>query len=790
MTAQLARNYISYVDGSGNSHSGSDCMAFFESMLAITKELPGGNTEKGSTSLSGGSFSVVDDYCVYPLDTSGGGPTDTLTNIGGATLRDGMIIGIRVTDPSRIITISHNAGGAGQIFLSLLRAKTMRTVNRYIWLRYNLSATAWYEVWSDYSDVLNRLAGTQAINTLTVAGGTVTPTGSVFKLTAASAQNLNFIAQTNYPEADSSLLFVSVDSASVGPITVQHNQTGTGKILLNDATSFVIFLGQTLILRKDGTTWVEVGRVGSFPAPAQGCIPVGTGSTAAFANLAAPTAKYQKLASNMGAQSLMGFALDPFAGVRVLTPGSDPTTYSPVVSDESWTTFDLTSGSAIINLPSLASNTGKEWSFYIGANPNGKTLTVNSFAGETLGKTLATSQILTAVGDLITIQSDGSVNGKICIDSRSTVVKPIYVGKNKVVDQGTYQSMTVQLSNGQLVQAGLAIGLARGTSDQNQQFGPVQWDAINPPPANSTIVDWCFTGSNLFVVLSNGWVYGAGQNAGGQLGQGDTTARYVLTRIPYFFSNGITVKKVYAFCNGQADSTIASVYFWGTLAGTNYVYAVGANTGGQLGNGAVLNISTPVQVYNAGANTVLDIQCAMPNSANAYAAILLSSGLMYVTGVNASGQLGQGNTTALTSFTNVPGLTGITAIRLFASTNGATYYPLMMAITSASSGSIFVWGYNASYQGANGGTAVKSSPGTALLANVADGGFIGGLTAIGVWARKNDGTLWTWGDGANNILFGGNTTTIQTPPTNPVAHSSSSFEPTRFGSRPRPHRPR
>ncbi len=103
-----------------------------------------------------------------------------------------------------------------------------------------------------------------AESTLTIASGSITPLGGgpgVFSVdTEASAANdaLTNIVQTNFP--DGSLLLIRPANAA-RTITVTSGAGGAGQIIL--ITSSVLTLGNTshwLLLKRSGTTWVEVFR--------------------------------------------------------------------------------------------------------------------------------------------------------------------------------------------------------------------------------------------------------------------------------------------------------------------------------------------------------------------------------------------------------------------------------------------------------------------------------------------------------------------------------------------------
>lgn len=377
----------------------------------------------------------------------------------------------------------------------------------------------------------------------------------------------------------------------------------------------------------------------------------------------------------------------------------------------------------------------------------------------TLGTLVKTGPALGTTGQVLT--SNGA-SADPSFQSIVPAVKPLSLGKKKHLTQPSFNNLLIQLTNNTFVQGGNFAGCALGSTDGTRPFGGLAWDPINPPAAGSTIVDWDYSGNNLYVITKDGTnnhVYAAGQNAAGQLGQGDTTVRNILTRIAYFETNGIEVNAVY--CSpGGADTTIAQVFFVTSL---NKVYACGYNNTGQLGIGnTTAVISTPTLAYTSAS----PITSIITNEVTVgITAMLLSTGVMYMTGWGASGALGQSASTNLSTFTAVPGITGITSIGLFASYNpsSSTGYATAMAITSAASGSLYVWGSNDYYAGANGGTAIKTAPGTAILTNIAKAGFIGAGGITGVWAQTNANDLYTWGANGQNNLFQNSTTTSQTP---------------------------
>ena len=116
----------------------------------------------------------------------------------------------------------------------------------------------------------------------------------------------------------------------------------------------------------------------------------------------------------------------------------------------------------------------------------------------------------------------------------------------------------------------------------------------------------------------------------------------------------------------------------------------------------------------------------------------ISNNLLYAWGYNNYGQLGTGNTTAVSSPVQIG-----TSSWLSVATTAVSPY----ALAIRSDGALFAWGYNASGQLGDGTTTNRSSPvqiGTSSWTQVATGGSI----TIGI---NNNGFIYSWGDsGATN----------------------------------------
>jgi alpha-tubulin suppressor-like RCC1 family protein len=109
---------------------------------------------------------------------------------------------------------------------------------------------------------------------------------------------------------------------------------------------------------------------------------------------------------------------------------------------------------------------------------------------------------------------------------------------------------------------------------------------------NGTVVDiWAQGGDygNFYVLTSTGYMYACGRNAQGQLGDGSTTQRNVLTLVKIWGTTTTRVKKF--VMSDRQDATFCAV-----IDGSNNLWTWGHNNYGQLGHNDTTNRTTPTQV--------------------------------------------------------------------------------------------------------------------------------------------------------------------------------------------------
>ena len=321
--------------------------------------------------------------------------------------------------------------------------------------------------------------------------------------------------------------------------------------------------------------------------------------------------------------------------------------------------------------------------------------------------------------------------------------------------------------------------LGQGSSDTDNKHTPVQVKGVDGVGFLSNIKQISCGGTQTFALANDGTLYAWGTNGNGQLGVGDTTARYYPTVVPY---TGEAISKVYAVHKHSLLCTVTN----------GYVYACGENQSGQVGNGSsgsnvtsftqvkgvggtgnisgithfsggndfsmILNATTglaygfgrgdeyqlstgdntstntaPRNVKTGGSSTnltnIADISCGKD-----FSYFLIDDGTVYASGEGSDGQQGDGANSDNTSASPCTGLTNIVNIL---GTRDCGF-------ARKSDGTLYVWGKNDNGEFANGSTTGNHTP-TAItsITGVED------IQSYGVGddliARKSDGSVWRWG---------------------------------------------
>lgn len=261
-------------------------------------------------------------------------------------------------------------------------------------------------------------------------------------------------------------------------------------------------------------------------------------------------------------------------------------------------------------------------------------------------------------------------------------------------------------------------------------------------------------------LTDQGTVYAWGVGSSGALGNGGTTSSSVPVPVLGIGGSGIL--------SGVTD--ISAGYNHNLALTSDGVVAWGRNVEGQLGDGTFsTNSLTPVLVLKGSASsTTAYLQNIASVSAGQYfSSALTTAGTVVTWGQNANGQLGDGNTTNLSSPVQVQSLTGVSAIDCG--------YNHALAIVG---GEVYGWGSNASGQLGNGTSTSSSTPVQVIKGQQGgSGSSLSGASAISAggshsFAITSSG-LFGWGANASGQL-GDGTTVASSAPVQVVKGGSSS----------------
>jgi len=107
-----------------------------EDTVAAAKRLPGGSAESLLTIASGVVTATRD---AHAIATEGGGASDDLTNVLVTSVDDGNFVTLRADSLAQVVTLKHNAGGAGYMDLRDGRDCVLDTLRKFVKFRVDKS---------------------------------------------------------------------------------------------------------------------------------------------------------------------------------------------------------------------------------------------------------------------------------------------------------------------------------------------------------------------------------------------------------------------------------------------------------------------------------------------------------------------------------------------------------------------------------------------------------------------------------------------------------------------------
>lgn len=248
---------------------------------------------------------------------------------------------------------------------------------------------------------------------------------------------------------------------------------------------------------------------------------------------------------------------------------------------------------------------------------------------------------------------------------------------------------------------------------------------------------WCQVsagGSHTAAIRNSGQMFTWGNGACGMLGSGQLTTRCVPGTV---VGNTCDWRQVSAgLCHTVAVKTNGSLWTWGL------------NTSGRLGDGTVINRSSPVQTSVGG------LTWCQVNTQYAHTGAVKTDGTLWTWGFNTNAQLGD-NTVTTRSF---PGTVSGGGTNWCQVGTGDRHTAAIKT-----DGTLWTWGYNGTGQLGDATITSRRSPGT-----TSGGGTDWCRTSGGcrhTAAVKTDGTAWTWGCNISGQLGSGVTTSRTSPGT-------------------------
>jgi alpha-tubulin suppressor-like RCC1 family protein len=282
-------------------------------------------------------------------------------------------------------------------------------------------------------------------------------------------------------------------------------------------------------------------------------------------------------------------------------------------------------------------------------------------------------------------------------------------------------------------------------------------------PGLTDIIAFSAGTRHTLALKSDGTVWAWGNNDNGQLG--DETANPSNTPIQTHGISNVTAIAAQGFYSFALKND-GTVWQWGSLpaqiftnalaisAGGNHVLALkndgtvwawGMNASGQLGTGNTTPSLTPVAVLNL--TNVTAISAGWNHSL-----ALKSDGTVWAWGFNTHGELGNGTEDDSNVPVQVLNLSNVKAIE-----TGALH-----CFALKNDGTVWAWGRNSVGQLGNGGTADSSVP--VLVQNLANVASLqGGCGNYHSFVVLKDMTVKTWGDDDNGQCGNGNTVNLTTP---------------------------
>ncbi len=237
MTAVVDPDYAT--DVTGGNRTKAQGKAIMRQMLALMRETIGGGAEGATVTLASDTATIVNNACIFGLDTEGAAASDNCKAITigvSGDLRDGMVVGFYNVNSARSITFK-NIAGARRIFTKSGRDVVIADTVTIFWAKYKLADDAWYQIIPDVSNMVDLLAGGQPLSTVSISSSAITISSALILVDSASAMHLDQILSSKHAEGN----LVGLCSANaLQTRTLYHNVGTDDKLDLIGAANIVM----------------------------------------------------------------------------------------------------------------------------------------------------------------------------------------------------------------------------------------------------------------------------------------------------------------------------------------------------------------------------------------------------------------------------------------------------------------------------------------------------------------------------------------------------------------------
>ncbi len=272
---------------------------------------------------------------------------------------------------------------------------------------------------------------------------------------------------------------------------------------------------------------------------------------------------------------------------------------------------------------------------------------------------------------------------------------------------------------------------------------------LTPVSVRGAVKTFCqITGNTTYSLAldKNGRAWAWGANTNGNLGDTSTTRRLTPVSV---------AGAVKTFCQISAGIPLAAIGSTHSLAidKNGRAWAWGANTNGQLGNGAIACVYTPISITGA-----LKTFCKI-STGDGFSLAIDKNGRAWAWGSNAGGNLGDNSVTSRASPVSVLG-----TVRTFCKiTAGGVASSTTFSLAIDKNGRLWTWGYNGVGQLGNNTVVSQRTPVSVAGAVKTFCEISNGCNQAFSLAIDKNGRAWAWGINGNGQLGDGTTTSRLTP---------------------------